>query len=219
LTNLSYFFKLHVRCVAGWSSLVARRAHNPKVVGSNPAPATTVLIFLWGKSPFFYVKKMNKEEFINIIEPVTNRNDCILWGIEFLRGKRRNTLRVYIDSNDIADINDCENISKDLSYEPMLDTILGEDYILEVSTPGIDRKFFNIKQLKEYIGQEVDLKSKELIDGKRKFSGILIDCNDTVFSIKDKKKQSLLKFNFTDIDICKLKPNYNELIKEYSHAK
>jgi hypothetical protein len=25
---------------AGWSSLVARRAHNPKVVGSNPAPAT-----------------------------------------------------------------------------------------------------------------------------------------------------------------------------------
>ena len=29
--------------VAGWSSLVARRAHNPKVVGSNPAPATKFL--------------------------------------------------------------------------------------------------------------------------------------------------------------------------------
>ncbi len=29
---------------AGWSSLVARRAHNPKVVGSNPAPATTYLL-------------------------------------------------------------------------------------------------------------------------------------------------------------------------------
>jgi hypothetical protein len=29
--------------VAGWSSLVARRAHNPKVVGSNPAPATRIL--------------------------------------------------------------------------------------------------------------------------------------------------------------------------------
>ncbi len=28
--------------VAGWSSLVARRAHNPKVVGSNPAPATNI---------------------------------------------------------------------------------------------------------------------------------------------------------------------------------
>ncbi len=30
---------------AGWSSLVARRAHNPKVVGSNPAPATNLLFF------------------------------------------------------------------------------------------------------------------------------------------------------------------------------
>ena len=38
------FFKLKVFAfVAGWSSLVARRAHNPKVVGSNPAPATNLL--------------------------------------------------------------------------------------------------------------------------------------------------------------------------------
>ena len=29
---------------AGWSSMVARRAHNPKVVGSNPAPATTNMV-------------------------------------------------------------------------------------------------------------------------------------------------------------------------------
>ena len=41
--------------IAGWSSLVARRAHNPKVVGSNPAPATsnnqriTLVIFFYTK--------------------------------------------------------------------------------------------------------------------------------------------------------------------------
>ena len=33
-------FLRHLFYIAGWSSLVARRAHNPKVVGSNPAPAT-----------------------------------------------------------------------------------------------------------------------------------------------------------------------------------
>ena len=37
---------------AGWSSLVARRAHNPKVVGSNPAPATKH----WKKSYFTILK-------------------------------------------------------------------------------------------------------------------------------------------------------------------
>ncbi|MFL2720230.1 MAG: hypothetical protein ACJ0FB_01955 [Gammaproteobacteria bacterium] len=35
-------------------------------------------------------------------------------GLEVLRGKRRNTLRIYIDSSNIVDISDCENISKDL---------------------------------------------------------------------------------------------------------
>ena len=44
---------------AGWSSLAARRAHNPKVVGSNPAPATTfssllfVFLFLLFLKSFF----------------------------------------------------------------------------------------------------------------------------------------------------------------------
>ena len=39
---------------AGWSSLVARRAHNPKVAGSNPAPATKIFMMLRQKSkPFF----------------------------------------------------------------------------------------------------------------------------------------------------------------------
>ena len=42
---------------AGWSSLVARRAHNPKVVGSNPAPAT---IFI--KSPFNPLKISMREQ-------------------------------------------------------------------------------------------------------------------------------------------------------------
>jgi hypothetical protein len=39
LTHRNRSFTLVVPCDAGWSSLVARRAHNPKVAGSNPAPA------------------------------------------------------------------------------------------------------------------------------------------------------------------------------------
>ena len=137
---------------------------------------------------------MNKDEFKNIIEPVVNRNKCILWGIEILRGKKRNTLRVYIDSNNTVDINVCENISKDLSYEPMLDISLGDDYILEVSSPGVDRKFFNIDQLDNFLGEELELRSKELIDGKRRFSGILSKCEEKYFYLKDLNNTNLIKF-------------------------
>ena len=39
--------------VAGWSSLAARRAHNPKVVGSNPTPATKSKLLIYKLKPLF----------------------------------------------------------------------------------------------------------------------------------------------------------------------
>ena len=73
---------------------------------------------------------MYKEEIEKIIVPVINRNNCVLWGTEILRGRKNTTLRIFIDSNKGVDINDCENISKDLNYEPSLDLSFGEDYVL-----------------------------------------------------------------------------------------
>jgi Uncharacterized protein conserved in bacteria len=61
---------------------------------------------------------MYKEEIEKIIIPVIRRNNCFLWGTEILRGKKITTFRIFIDSDGGVDINDCENISKDLNYEP-----------------------------------------------------------------------------------------------------
>ena len=162
---------------------------------------------------------MNIEDFKNVIEPVINRNNCLLWGIEVLRGKKKNTLRVFIDSDNSVDINDCENISRDLNYEPQIDLNLGEDYILEVSTPGIDRKFFEIKQLDDYVGQELDIKTKSIHEGRRKFIGKLIECDDSSLSIVKSDNSEEITFKFSDIDLCRLKPDYNNLLKEYSYGE
>ena len=169
--------------------------------------------------PFFCIKNMNIEDFKNIIEPVINRNNCLLWGIEIQRGKKKNTLRVFIDSNNDVDINDCESISRDLNYEPQIDLNLGEDYILEVSTPGIDRKFFDIKQLKDYVGQELDIKTKSIYEGRRKFIGKLIESDDSKLTIVKSDNSEEIAFKFSDIDLCRLKPDYNNLLKEYSYGE
>ena len=160
---------------------------------------------------------MLKKDIEKIVKPVINDNNCFLWGIEILRGKKNTTLRIFIDSDNGVDINDCENISKDLKYEPNLDLCLGDSYILEVSTPGIDRKFFEINQLNDYIGEDLLLKSKELHNGKRNFSGKLSKCKENMFSIVVEKK--VMNFNFNDVDLCKLKPNFKKLIKENNYAK
>ena len=162
---------------------------------------------------------MNIDDYKNIIKPVVHRNNCFLWGIEILRGKKKNTLRVYIDSKNSADINDCEIISKDLSYEPEIDINLGDDYVLEVSTPGIDRKFFELSQLLDYIGEEIEIKTKSKYEGKRRFLGKLIKCDEFNIFINEIRGLDEVKFKFSDIDLCKLKLDYNDLIRVSTYGK
>ena len=54
-------YNSNVNIDAGWSSLEARRAHNPKVVGSNPAPAIFLCIFLDGVICLVKVHKKNAQ--------------------------------------------------------------------------------------------------------------------------------------------------------------
>tara|TARA_B100001173_G_C15648897_1_gene404421 strand:+ start:74 stop:550 length:477 start_codon:yes stop_codon:yes gene_type:complete len=155
---------------------------------------------------------MRIEEIEHAIEPVITSHGCELWGVELLRGKKRPTIRVYIDAIAGATIDDCEKVAKDLNYELALnDTFLDQDYILEVSTPGIDRKFFKAEQLSGFIKQEFDLKLREIKNGKKSLVAMLIDVNDDeiLFYCDDKN----LSLNFIDLDLCRLKPNFEELMR------
>ena len=112
---------------------------------------------------------MRIEEIENAIDPVVTSHGCELWGVELLRGKKRPTIRVYIDAIAGATIDDCEKVAKDLNYELALnDTFMDKDYVLEVSTPGIARKFFKAEQLSSFLKEEFDLKLREIKNGKKK---------------------------------------------------
>ena len=155
---------------------------------------------------------MRIEDIENTINPVVGNHGCELWGIELLRGKRRPTIRVYIDAISGATIEDCERVAKDLNYELALnDTFIDQDYILEVSTPGIDRKFFKADQLTPFLQEEFSLKLRESIDGKKTLIAKLTDVqNDEVsFNCGDEK----INLNFLDIDLCRLRPNFEELMR------
>jgi ribosome maturation factor RimP len=158
-----------------------------------------------------------KDEIEKIVVPVIERHDCFLWGLEILRGRKRPTLRIYIESDKGANIDDCENISKDLNYEIDLDSSFGDDFVLEVSTPGISRRFFKQSQLESYIGEELKVKLRKPLEGIKNIEGTLVDCNKEYFLIESLNLE--YKLNFNDIDFCKLEPNFDKLMKEENYAK
>ncbi len=170
-----------------------------------------------GHMPCFCIWNMEKERIKEIIEPIVNDHGCDFWGLEISQGKNIPTLRVFIDAINGATIDDCENISKDLNYEIDLDSSFGDDYVLEVSTPGISRRFFKQSQLESYIGEELKVKLREPLEGIKNIEGTLVDCNKEYFLIESLNLEYKLDFN--DIDFCKLEPNFDKLMKEENYAK
>lgn len=103
-------------------------------------------------------------------------------------------------------------MAQDLNYELAInDSFIDQDYVLEVSTPGIDRKFFKAEQLALFIAEEFTLKLRESLDGKKTLTGKLVNVqdNEIVFNCGNEK----LNLNFLDIDLCRLKPNFDELMR------
>jgi ribosome maturation factor RimP len=109
----------------------------------------------------------------DLIKPVVEGLGCELWGIENLSMGRFSTLKIYIDSPNGIDIEDCARVSRQVSSLLDVEDPVKGEYTLEVSSPGLDRRLFSLDQFAAFAGTEVKLKLKRAYEGKRKFRGQL----------------------------------------------
>ncbi len=129
------------------------------------------------------------------IEDIISKDICnlgyILWGIE-LSGKNNSKLiRVYIDKEDAPiNLSDCEIVSAQIKEVLENTELFNFNFILEVSSPGIERTFFNIEQLKNFIDQTILVKFEE---DSRKDSvlGKLLSVSDNYIEVMNNKKESI----------------------------
>ncbi len=87
-----------------------------------------------------------------------------------------------------------------------------DDYVLEVSTPGLDRKFFYSYQLNDFVGKTLKIKLKDKINDKKTFKAILKSVENDSLELNIGKEE--LTIDFGIIDMCKLMPNYKEILRE-----
>ena len=105
-------------------------------------------------------------------------SDCYI--IEVLQNNKK--LQVFIDSDSNIDFTKCRKISRYLEEHIDENKWLGEKYILEVSSPGIDRPLKFPRQYKKNIGRKVDVQTKE----GEKLTGTLIEVDDEGIKIEYK---------------------------------
>jgi len=98
--------------------------------------------------------------------------ECV--GIEYLGGGHgRSTLRIYIDTPEGVTVDDCSDVSHQVSGVLDVEDPIQENYTLEVSSPGLDRPLFTPEHYESFAGREVILRFHGKWEGHRKLTGVL----------------------------------------------
>ncbi|MGI6216712.1 MAG: ribosome maturation factor RimP [Coriobacteriales bacterium] len=133
------------------------------------------------------------EELIDALEPAATEHGFEIVDAEILGKAGSPILRIYIDSLD-GDI-DLDVISEAQQewLEPMVDSVdpINGEYVLEVSSPGIDRPLRTREHFERFIGEDVRIACAP-VNGRGKFSGVLmgldgdnviVECDGTRYSV------------------------------------
>jgi len=117
---------------------------------------------------------------------------CELWGIECQRIGRYLTVRLFIDKEGGVTVDDCADVSRQVSAVLDVEDPIADKYNLEVSSPGLDRPLFTLAQYTRYVGQEIVVHLRIPVADRRKWQGELTKIeNDMITLIVDKQEQVL----------------------------
>lgn len=130
-------------------------------------------------------KKTIEEIVAGVAQPVTEKYLYELIDVEFIKEGPYWYLRIYIDKPGGVTIDDCQAVSEEVSEK--LDKIdpIEQSYFLEVSSPGLDRPLKKEKDFEKYKGETVEVKTFQVVNGKKIFEGELIGLIDNKVVIKE----------------------------------
>ena len=123
---------------------------------------------------FLFAMHRASETLVNIVRRVVEPMGYELVGVEYLTGYQGgNLLRVYIDTEDGIQLEDCTAVSHQLSGVLDVEDPIPGEYNLEVSSPGMDRPLFERRHFEQFAGQVVSIKLAPGLEGRRKYKGLL----------------------------------------------
>lgn len=118
-----------------------------------------------------------------LAEPLVEAAGMELVDVEYVR-EQDWVLRVYIDKEGGVDLTDCQTMSEALSTELDKADFIANNYLLEVSSPGIDRVLKKDRDFDRYTGSEVDVKLYSAHAGRKEFTATLLGYTETALQLE-----------------------------------
>jgi len=137
---------------------------------------------------------MDKEHIETLIRKDIEALGCDIWGLELIGSITNPTLRVFIDNDKGITIRDCEKVSKHISKVIESSKLYSYSLILEVSSPGIDRKFFNKEQYINYLGRVIKVRYRNEQMEYKSVKGFLRGVSKEAIVIEVNNEESFISF-------------------------
>jgi len=127
------------------------------------------------------------ERLTNMLEPAVAAAGFELVGIEFVRAGKHSTLRVFIDHEEGISVDDCADVSYQVSAVLDVEDPINTEYNLEVSSPGLERPLFNAAHYERFLGEEVSVQLTAAVMNRRNFKAQIaaVDGEKVTFAIGD----------------------------------
>lgn len=107
------------------------------------------------------------------LAPLVERLGYELWELEYSPGRGNGFLRLYIDAGAGITLDDCERVSRAVSEVLDAEDPIPGHYMLEVSSPGLERPLRTAEHFARFVGATVHVETVQAIEGRRRFMGAL----------------------------------------------
>ncbi len=139
----------------------------------------------------------------DFVEPAIGAMGLSLWGVE-VTSANRPTVIIYIDSDSGVSIDQCAKVSREIGLMLEVEEIINSAYVLEVSSPGLERKFFKPEQVTANIGKKLEVALIISIEGRKNFRGILTETDDEGLVLQLEDQEEPVKLDWDRIRKAKL---------------
>ncbi len=140
---------------------------------------------------------------LELAKPIAEESGCFIYDVEFVKEGGIYILRVYIDREEGVDLDVCEVVSRALSEQLDKKDPVKQNYYLEVSSPGIERKLRLPEHFERYMGEKVDVGFYKAVNGSKQITAYLEGYEEDEISLK-LDNEEIIKFNIKETTFIKL---------------
>ena len=146
---------------------------------------------------------MDKERLLELLEPTLAAMGYELADLDAHVG-RRGLLRLYIDRPGGVTVDDCQRVSEQVGAWLDVEDPLPGSYVLEVSSPGFDRRLRTAAHFERFGGEQARIELRDALGGRRKFVGKLagVEGGEVVLEVDGER----VRLPLSDIAVARLAP-------------